>query len=79
MHIDHHPLIAEFPEHRDAIHRLKSSDAHFARLMSEYEEMDKAVVRAENGVEHLGDLALEELKKKRLHLKDELSKILSKR
>lgn len=78
MHIDHHPLIAEFPEHRDAIHRLKSSDAHFARLMSEYEEMDKSVVRAENGVEHLGDLALEELKKKRLHLKDELSKILSK-
>lgn len=78
MHIDHHPLIAEFPEHRDTIHRLKSSDAHFARLMSEYEEMDKSVVRAENGVEHLGDLALEELKKKRLLLKDEISKLLAK-
>jgi uncharacterized protein len=72
MHVEHHPLIAEFPEYRDAIHDRKQSDAHFAKLFAEYETIDKAVVRAENGIEHLGDLALEELKKQRLALKDTL-------
>ncbi len=72
MHIEHHPLISEFPAHRDAIHALKLSDAHFNRLAGEFEKLDKAITRAENGEEHLGDLALEVLKKQRLSLKDQL-------
>lgn len=76
MHIEHHPLAKEFPEFREAIHNLKLSDAHFARLAGEYEDVDKAVVRAENGDEHLGDAALEQLKKQRLQLKETLYKQL---
>ena len=72
MHIEHHPLAKEFPELREAIHQLKLNDAHFARLAGEYEDVDKAVVRAENGDEHLGDAALEQLKKQRLQLKETL-------
>jgi uncharacterized protein YdcH (DUF465 family) len=77
MHIDNHPLAREFPEFQAQIHSLKTTDAHFARLFNEYEAIDKAVIRAEEGLEHLGDLALEELKKKRLALKDALYGLLS--
>lgn len=76
MHIDHHPLISEFPEHRDSIHALKQENAHFARLAGEYEAVDKAVTRAENGDEHLGDIALADLKRQRLSLKDQLGAML---
>ncbi|PHV10735.1 YdcH family protein [Chitinimonas sp. BJB300] len=78
MHIDHHPLTSEFPEHREAIHNLKLADAHFCRLAGEFESIDKAVTRAENGDEHLGDLALEVLKKQRLAIKDQLWSMLQK-
>ncbi len=76
MHIDHHPLAQEFPEFKDAIHTLKINNAHFAKLFNEYDETDKAVNRAENGVEHLSDASLEDLKKQRVALKDQLYQIL---
>ncbi|MBC3861315.1 YdcH family protein [Undibacterium jejuense] len=72
MQVEHHQLAVDFPEFKEQIHDLKSSDAHFAKLFDEYEATDKAVNRAENGVEHLGDVALEALKKVRIHLKDQL-------
>lgn len=72
MHIEHHPLITEFPEKREAIHNLKLSNAHFSRLAQDFEHVDKAVTRIENGEERLDDLSLETMKKQRLALKDEL-------
>jgi uncharacterized protein len=72
MTVEHHPLIREFPEHRDALHRLKITDAHFARLASEYEDVDKEIVRIEDSVESASDATLETLKKRRLLLKDRL-------
>ena len=50
------------------------TNAHFAKLFDEYHDTDKAVLRAENGVEHLADAALENLKKIRINLKDQLSR-----
>lgn len=67
---NHHPLILEFPEHKDGIHQLKVNNPHFRRLAFEYEGVDKAIVRAEQGIETLGDDYLESLKKERLQLKD---------
>jgi hypothetical protein len=67
---NHHPLILEFPEHKDRIHELKVNNSHFRRLAFEYEGIDKAIVRAEQGIEILGDDYLESLKKERLALKD---------
>ena len=67
---NHHPLILEFPEHKDRIHELKVNNGHFRRLAFEYEGIDKAIVRAEQGIEILGDDYLESLKKERLALKD---------
>lgn len=73
-----HDLIHELPEHREAIHNLKINDTHFARLFDEYHEVDHEVHRIETNVETTSDEYLEEKKKKRLHLKDELLRIINK-
>ena len=76
MSLDNHPLARVFPEVTDKIHTLKLSNTHFARLQDDYEEVDKAVIRLEKGVEHGSDAELETLKLKRVHLKDELYALL---
>ncbi len=67
-----HPLIAEYPALAERMQKLKRGDGHFARLFDEYHELDHQVMRAETGLDHLGDLALETLKVRRVKLKDEL-------
>lgn len=74
--MDHHPLIKDFPELRERIHALKTSDTHFARLEREYEDLDKAIVRLESGIEHGSSAELEQKKLQRVTLKDELYALL---
>ncbi|HCH24062.1 MAG TPA: GTP-binding protein [Oceanospirillaceae bacterium] len=71
-----HDLIHELPEYRDQIHNLKASNNHFARLFDEYHEVDHEVHRIESGAENTSDDYLEERKKARLNLKDQLFSIL---
>ncbi len=73
-----HDLVHELPEYRDAIHRLKMENAHFARLFEEYHEVDHEVHRIETGTENTSDEYLESRKLKRLHLKDELFQMIKK-
>jgi len=75
-YVDNHPLAEDLPEYREAIHEMKMNNKHFSRLLSEYEELDKRIVRVEQGVDHLSDLELDTLKMKRVHLKDDLQKQL---
>lgn len=75
---DKHDLIHEFPEYRDAIHDMKMNNNHFARLFDEYHDVDHEVVRIENGAEASSDEYLEDRKKVRLNLKDELFEMLRK-
>lgn len=77
MYIEHHDLAREFPEFRAEIHALKAADAHFARLFQEYQELDKQIIRMEENLELASDQTLEHLKRKRVHLKDELVRQLS--
>ena len=72
MLTDKHDLIHELPEHRDTIRRLKMNDQHFSRLFDEYHAVDHEVHRIETGIENTSDEYLDERKKQRLHLKDEL-------
>lgn len=76
MSLDHHPLIAEFPEYREAIHALKSENVRFQNLMESYEGTDKEIIRMEEGIETPEDTVLTELKKKRLDLKDQIATML---
>ncbi len=70
-------LAHEFPEMKDAIHTLKISDKHFKHLFDRYEAVAKELHRASNGAT-LDDAHAEDLKKKRLELKDELYAMLKK-
>ena len=73
-----HDLAHEFPEHKDTIHNLKMNDNHFARLFAEYDELNDEILRSEKGVEPLSDEHMNDLKKKRLALKDELVAMIEK-
>ena len=73
---EHNPLAKDFPEFKDKIHALKTSNTHFAKLEREYEDLDKAIVRLETGVEHGSSTELEQKKQQRVSLKDELYTLL---
>ncbi|MCW8828708.1 MAG: YdcH family protein [Gammaproteobacteria bacterium] len=69
---EHHDLIHELPEYREQIHEMKLNNAHFSRLFDEYHEVDHEIRRIEQEIETPSDEYTEELKKRRLSLKDEL-------
>lgn len=73
MHVDHHPLIHDFPELRAELHALRQSDVDFARLADEYEALDKRICRVEDGVEVLADDALNALRQQRVELKEQVA------
>ena len=72
MNVDHHDLHHEFPEHAAAIHDLKASSKHFARLFDEYHALTSRVESLEDNGSPVAGAALEDMKKRRLKLKDEL-------
>jgi len=78
MTLKKHDLISELPEYRNQIHDLKMKDTHFAKLFESYHEVDHEVHRIETGAENCADEYLEEKKKVRLQLKDELFALLKK-
>ena len=71
-----HELHEEFPDKAQAIHALKEANGHFAKLVEEYHEVNRAVHRAETRVEPTSDEAEAALRQKRMRLKDEIWKAL---
>jgi uncharacterized protein len=67
-----------FPEYRDLITQLKNKDAHFTRLFDEHNELDQKIKNIESHIEVATEAEIEQLKKQKLHLKDELYAILVK-
>jgi uncharacterized protein YdcH (DUF465 family) len=73
-----HELAEEFPQDAEKIHELKVSNPHFAKLMDAYHEVNRAVHRAESGVEPVDDLTETKMRKERMALKDEIAGMLAK-
>jgi uncharacterized protein YdcH (DUF465 family) len=73
-----HELAEEFPQEADKIHELKTSNPHFAKLMDHYHEVNRAVHRAETGVEPVDDFTDAKMRKERMALKDEIAGMLAK-
>lgn len=67
-----------FPEYRDLISKLKTEDAHFTRLFDEHNALDQRIKNMEARIELATQDEIDALKKEKLHLKDELYKILIK-
>ena len=76
MSVEHHDLIHDFPEMKDQIHDLKMNNAHFRNLFDEYHELTREVENMENEVTPVTTRTEEDAKLKRLHLKDELYRML---
>ena len=76
MQVEHHDLHHEFPELTDAIHALKTHHHHFAKLFDEYHHTTKEVERLEEEDIPVDDFTIEDMKKKRIRLKDELYQMI---
>jgi uncharacterized protein YdcH (DUF465 family) len=71
-----HELSDDFPEQAQAIHALKGVNAHFGKLADRYHELNRTLHRMETNLEPADDLVMEEFKKERLKLKDEIAALL---
>ncbi len=73
---EQHDLHHEFPEYEQKIHDLKMTNGHFKRLFKEYDDLAHQMTRIQQEIETPSDEVVEELKVKRLHLKDQLYQML---
>ncbi len=71
-----HELIEEFPDEVDAMRRLKETNPHFANLYAEYHTINRAIHRAETDLEPTDDLHMNQMRKERLALKDQIAAAL---
>lgn len=71
-----HQLSEEFPEFIDLMHQLKGKDAHFEKLSDEYHDLNRDIHRAESDIEPTSDQHMEEMKAKRVQLKDKIFTLL---
>ena len=65
-----HGLAEEFPAQALKISAMKENDAHFAKLVQEYNEVNEKVHRSEVRLDLLTEEEEEHLRKKRAALKD---------
>ena len=72
-----HDLHSLFPDAAEALHRLKTDDPHFQSLSAEYHDLTREIVRIEEGVEAGADARLEDMKKQRLGLLDQISGMIA--
>ena len=67
-----------FPEYRDLITQLKTTDRHFLNLFDRHNELDQKIKNIEAHIEHATHEEIEMLKKEKLALKDQLYTVLRK-
>jgi len=63
-------------EYREEISELKQNDKHFARIFEKHNELDQKAKNADEGRTHLSSVEIENIKKEKLLLKDEMSKAI---
>ncbi len=76
MYIQPHDVEHEFPEYRQTLEEMRSQDTHLAKLVAEYEQLNSEIVDIEENDKPFQDFEFEEMKKRRLLLKDEIYLIL---
>jgi uncharacterized protein YdcH (DUF465 family) len=74
--MEKHDLLLEFPDYREKILVLHKQSNRFRKLYDEYHQLDFHIYRIEGGMEATTDDHLNELRMKRVHLKDDLYKML---
>jgi uncharacterized protein YdcH (DUF465 family) len=72
MRVDHHDLYADFPEMRDVIDDLREHNPYFRRSMAQYGRLTGRVEDLEVQDMPIADFTIEDMKKQRVYLKDQL-------
>jgi uncharacterized protein YdcH (DUF465 family) len=67
-----------FPEYRELMTKLKTSDSHFVHLFEQHNELDQKIKNMEAGQPLSTHEQIEVLKKEKLLLKDQLHAYLKK-
>ena len=67
-----------FPEFRDLITQLKTTDRHFLRLFDQHNGLDQKIKNMEASISPGTHDEIETLKKEKLQIKDQLYVILKK-
>lgn len=67
-----HELAADFPDHAEAIHDLKTRNADFALMAERYHTLNRAIHRAETDIEPTSDDHMTEMRRERMALKDRI-------
>jgi uncharacterized protein len=73
-----HTLHEDFPAEAQKISALKASDAHFAKLLVDYDAVNDKVHRAETRLDLLTEAEEEGLRKTRSRIKDQIAAALRK-
>ena len=76
MQVEHHELHREFPEFLDVMQVLRNSDSHFSEMFDEYHALTNQVEHLEEDDVPVDDFTIEDMKKKRVKLKDTMYKML---
>lgn len=76
MQVEHHDLHHEFPEYLESIQALKTANEQFGNLYEEYEGLTREVERLEEDDLPVDDFTIENMKKHRVRLKDQMYKML---
>ena len=67
-----------FPEYRDLITQLKTTDRHFLNVFDKHNELDQKIKNMEASISPGTHDEIETLKKEKLQIKDQLYTILKK-
>ncbi|HWQ39323.1 MAG TPA: DUF465 domain-containing protein [Burkholderiales bacterium] len=72
MQIMPHDVEHEFPEFKNLIHEMRDRDQRLAELIDEYERVNAEIVDIEENDKPFQDFEFENMKKRRLRLKDQI-------
>lgn len=72
-----HELVEEFPQLADRMRQMRAENPRFSKLFDDYHAVNRAIHRAETNVEPTDDLHMEEMRKQRMVLKDEIYGMLT--
>ncbi|AKH20691.1 YdcH family protein [Sedimenticola thiotaurini] len=71
-----HDILHEFPDLEGTIRKLRQEDTEFAGLMEKHDSLDDEIRNLEELNQPIDDLKMEELKKTRALLKDQIYQYL---
>jgi len=74
-----HDLPALFPAQVDVLRSLKIESEHYRTLASRHHDLAHEIGTIESGAQPCSDAYLEDLKKQRLHLLDEIADMIAER